>query len=177
MASISDRVEFAFIKFIHGTLMGAFVDPLIHLTSAGINEGMTVLEAGFGPGFFTLPAAEMVGPSGHLYALELNQVALDHVRRKIEEGKFANLTLLLQDVTATEFDEESIDLAFFFGIFHKFPDPTAVLQEMHRILKPEGIIAIQAGRVPTEKIIDQVEESQMFKLEHKDGKILRFVKT
>ena len=169
-------MEFKCIKFVHGTLMSASIDPISVLRSAGIQEGMKVLEAGFGPGFFTLPAAEMVGASGHLYALEISQAAFDYVEKKANDEGAENLTLLLQDVTATAFEAGTIDLCFFFGIFHKFPDPVAVLTEMHRILKPEGIMAIQTGRVPAEKIIVQVEGLRLFKFATIEGKVLKFVK-
>ena len=59
--SIHDRVEAAFITLMHKYLYSLIVNPTKMLIAAGLKEGNIVLEVGFGPGFFTFPAADIVG--------------------------------------------------------------------------------------------------------------------
>ena len=59
-----------------------------------IREGMTVLEPGPGMGFFTLPMAKMVGVSGRVIAVDVQQKMLNGLRHRAD-GTRANLTLLV----------------------------------------------------------------------------------
>jgi ubiquinone/menaquinone biosynthesis C-methylase UbiE len=177
MASLRDRIEFKFISFMHSTLYGLFVDPHETLANAGLDQGQAVLEAGFGPGFFTIPAAEIVGPEGEVYAFEINEAAYESVKKKLQEKEVTNVRLLLQDCADTELNDESIDVAFFFGIFHAFSDPAPVLREMHRLLKPAGVLSIQAGRVSPQRVASLVGATGLFRVQSQQSKILQFAKT
>ncbi len=66
--TISDRVRFAMMSFVHETLYGLIRDPVRALKAAGIEAGQRVLEVGCGPGFFTIPAARLLGDQGSLTA-------------------------------------------------------------------------------------------------------------
>ena len=69
-----DRMHFGIIKFVHETLYGLFVNPFETLGAAELREGQRVLEVGCGPGYFTIPAGEIVGATGHVDALDINPV-------------------------------------------------------------------------------------------------------
>lgn len=76
------------IRMVHdGRLMHLLVDPKRVLTGFGVERGQRVLEVGCDPGFYTVPAAEIVGASGHVYAYDTNPYAAAYVGRKA-----ANLT-------------------------------------------------------------------------------------
>jgi ubiquinone/menaquinone biosynthesis C-methylase UbiE len=63
-------MHFGIIRFVHETLYGLFVNPYNRLSTAGLKPGRNVLEVGCGPGFFTIPAAKIVGDEGFVYALD-----------------------------------------------------------------------------------------------------------
>jgi predicted methyltransferase len=70
-----DRVHFAIIRIVHENLYGLLVNPYGRLTRAGLKRGQRVIEVGCGPGFFTVPAAKIVGEAGYVYALDINAAA------------------------------------------------------------------------------------------------------
>ncbi|MHA1360918.1 MAG: SAM-dependent methyltransferase [Candidatus Helarchaeota archaeon] len=71
-------------------LYGLFRDPYKVLDAAGLEPGQRALEVGCGPGFFTIPAAHIVGEKGSVLALDINPAAVEHVRRKIKEAGVTN---------------------------------------------------------------------------------------
>jgi ubiquinone/menaquinone biosynthesis C-methylase UbiE len=176
MVSAMDKIEFKFISFMHNTLYGLFVDPYKKLRDAGIEQGQKVLEAGFGPGFFTIPAARIIGQQGEVYAFDINKAAYESVQKKLQEERVRNVRLFLRDLAETRLENKSIDRCFFFGIFHTFDDATPILHEMHRVLKESGILSIQASRVPAERIRRVVERGGLFGLKSQHSGILRFSK-
>jgi ubiquinone/menaquinone biosynthesis C-methylase UbiE len=176
--SFRERIEFWGISFMHDTMYGLFMDAETLLKPAGVKEGQKILEAGCGPGFFTIPAAEMVGEKGTVYAIDINPFAIKKVKKKITKKNINNVEPLLLDVTNTKMPEKSIDIAFFFGVIHSLTDCIdEVLSEMERILADGGILAIQKSRKKkTKEIIGLIEQSKKFKIDEETKRVLRFKK-
>jgi ubiquinone/menaquinone biosynthesis C-methylase UbiE len=156
-----DQLHFAMIRIVHETLYGIFVNPYRRLTQAGLRRGQRVLEVGCGPGFFTIPAAKIVGETGHVYALDINPAAVQYVSRKIVGSRLPNVEAKLADVTETRLGDESVDLAFLFGVMHAFKDVNKMLREMYRVLRPNGMLSIQS-RAPEKELAETVDSSGLF---------------
>jgi len=165
-----DRIEFGFIRFVHETLYGLFVNPYDRLNAAGLKPGQKVLEVGCGPGFFTIPAAKIVGDEGFVYALDLNSFAVEHVRRKVERSGQGNVKVVYADAIKTGLPEGSIDVAFLFSVIHAFSEVGEVMKEMHRVLKADGIMSIQSGW-PEQKLLDAVTANGPFHLIEKNKRL------
>jgi ubiquinone/menaquinone biosynthesis C-methylase UbiE len=123
---------------VHETLYELFRDPYEPLSVAGLEAGQRVLEVGCGPGFFTVPAAEMVGQSGSITSLDVSPTAVAHVRQKVEEAGVTNVEVLLRNAADTGLPGESFDLVFVFGLGHVVGDLENIWTELHRLLKPGG---------------------------------------
>ncbi len=67
------------------------------LREAGLRPGMTVVDYGSGPGLITLHAAEMVGPTGRVYALDIHEGMVSLVESRAADAGLANVTTLLND--------------------------------------------------------------------------------
>ena len=174
--SVYDKVHFKMISFIHDTLYGLFVNPYKLLKEAGLKSGQKVLEVGCGPGFFTVPAAEIVGEKGRVYALDVNPAAVENVRRKISKKGLKNVEVLLADAGKTGLPDESIDIAFLFGVIHALDDVDAVMQEMHRVLKSSGILSIQKSWWSEKRLLDAVTKNNLFSFREKTGRVFKFEK-
>jgi len=175
--SVYDRVHSRIVFFVHDTLYGLFVNPYKLLNAAGLKPGQKVLEVGCGPGFFTIPAAKIVGEKGKVYALDVDPVAVETVRRKVEEKDLNNIEVILADASATPLPGESIDLAFLFGVVHALGDVDAVMCEMHRVLKAKGVLSIQRSWWSEKKLLDAVTKNSLFSFCAKTARVFNFEKT
>lgn len=165
--SLSDRIHFRMIAFVHEALYSLFRDPYRVLNAAGLKPGQNVLEVGCGPGFFTIPAARIVGEEGSVYALDITPLAAESVQRKIEKESMANVKTILADAAQTGLPDQSFDLAFVFGFVHTVGDLGDIWTELHRLLKPGGILAVEGRLRPSSELFHPVK---------RQGKIAQFRK-
>lgn len=143
--SLSDRIHFGMMSLVHETLYGLFRDPYKALKAAGLEPGQRVLEVGCGPGFFTVPAARMVGEEGYVCALDISPLALGRVRGKVDEAGVSNVETMLADAAQTGLPDQSFDLVFVFGLGRPVGDMESILVELHRLLKPGSVLAVEGG--------------------------------
>jgi len=165
--SISDRLHFKMMSFVHETLYGLFRDPYEALNAAGLMPGQKVLEVGCGPGFFTAPAARIVGQTGSVHALDINRLAIEKVQQKIEEEGVTNVKTILADAAQTGLPDQSFDLVLLFGFAHSAGNVENILTELHRILKPAGTLSTEGRLWPT---------SDLFQPVKRQGRIFQFRK-
>jgi ubiquinone/menaquinone biosynthesis C-methylase UbiE len=152
------KVAFLTITFMHDNpLLPFFKNPYKLLEAAGLKKGQKVLEVGCGPGFFTIPAAHIVGEEGRVYALDVNPYAIERVRGKIARGGIKNVVPLLANAADTGLPERSIDLAFLVGLGYIAGGLKNVLFEIHRILRPGGVLSFENTRGSREKLVEEVE--------------------
>ena len=103
-----------------------------------VAAGDTVVDLGCGPGFFTLPLAEMVGDGGRVIAVDVQQGMLDLLRARAET---AGLDSRIQTYLATPDAPLAIgpaDLVLAFWVLHEAPDQERLLADAHGLLRPGG---------------------------------------
>ncbi len=103
-----------------------------------IQPGMKVMDIGCGPGFFTLPMAEMVGPSGTVIAIDVQREMLDLVEQKSERIGLADRIWFHQSKSDTIDLQEQADFILSFYMVHEVPDRDAFLSEIANLLVPQG---------------------------------------
>jgi len=107
-----------------------------------LKPGMVVADLGAGPGVFTLPLAKAVSPGGKVYAVEIDQEFLDHIKRKTQEQNVANTVLVLGKFSDPNLPAKDVDLAFFHDVLHHVEDRAGYLKSLATYIKPSGRIAI-----------------------------------
>jgi len=107
-----------------------------------IKEGMTVLDLGCGPGFFTIDIAQMVGRSGRVIAADLQEGMLRKINDKIQGTELETRITLHQCGAGTIGLSEPVDFILAFYMLHEIPDQGALFNEMGAILKPNGRLLI-----------------------------------
>ena len=169
------RFAFQCIRFMHDNfLIRRFRDPFEILKSMGIKPGDKVLEIGCGPGFFTLPAAQILGPQGRVVALDVNPFAVDYVTDKLAKRNIEKAKAVHANASDTGLSDDSIDLAFFIGVPHVSGGLGPVVKELRRVLRPTGRIAFHYGRWSPESLVSQMN-GLGFELSETRGKVGVFV--
>ncbi len=110
--------------------------------SAHVPNGARILDIATGRGAVLFPAAEAVGPQGHVTGIDLSKEMVEETRRQIENRKLKNVEIQVMDAEHLEFPDGAFDFVFCsFAIFF-FPQLERALSEMMRVLKPGGRIAV-----------------------------------
>ena len=100
--------------------------------------GMTVIDCGCGPGFFTLPLAEMVGPGGRVVAVDLQPAMLERLRLRAERAGLADRITLHRCSTDALGELPAADAALAFYMVHEVPDVARFFAELSGALRPGG---------------------------------------
>ncbi len=107
-----------------------------------IREGMTVLDMGCGPGFFTIEIAKLLNGTGKVIAADLQAGMLEKVRQKITGTELEQRITLHKCQSETIGITEKVDFVLAFYVVHEVPDQDKLFQELKSILKPSGKIFI-----------------------------------
>ena len=116
--------------------------PDLLLRALHIRPGATVADIGSGTGYFTWRLAQQVGPTGKVYAVDVQQSMLDLTRKRVEEHKLTNVEYVLATDKSPRLPERSVDLVFIAYAYHEFGDPEAIMAGIRRALKPGGRVVI-----------------------------------
>ena len=107
-----------------------------------VKKGMTVLDVGCGPGYFTIEMAKLVGINGKVIAADLQEGMLQIVKAKIQN------TLLEKIITTVKCDKdkinvsEKVDFILCFYMVHEVPDKEKFFSELKNGLNKDGCVLI-----------------------------------
>jgi ubiquinone/menaquinone biosynthesis C-methylase UbiE len=118
------------------------IDPDDTLRAAGIAPGHVVIDLGCGPGFFTLPAADLAGGAGKVFAVDVQPQMLELVRRRAVESGKRTVEIVLSHESDVPLASEIADRVFIAFVLHETDSPAAFLQEARRLLRPGGEVAV-----------------------------------
>jgi ubiquinone/menaquinone biosynthesis C-methylase UbiE len=169
-------LAFWMINLMHDNpLLPLVKNPYRLLESAGLRAGQKVLEVGCGPGFFTIPAAKIVGDKGLIYAIDINQRAIKRIEGKMRKYGIKNIRPILGNASDSGLQDNSIDLAFVFGLRYIAGGLNNLVSGMHRVLKDRGVLSFEKTSGASEKLVNEVERAGFVKIE-KRGRIFIFAK-
>lgn len=117
--------------------------------ACGLKPGVTVADVGAGTGLFSRLFAVEVGPKGKVYAVDIAQKFLDHIKKSAEELKLTNIETVRCTDTSCELPAESVDVVFICDTYHHFEFPYRTMASIHKALKPGGrVVVIDFHRIP-----------------------------
>lgn len=145
------------------------------LREVGIQTGFRVLDFGCGPGSYVPVVSELVGPSGRVYALDIHPLAVESVNRLASGRGLTNVETVLSDCR-TGLPDEFVDVALLYDIYHDLAEPEAVLKEIHRVLKPDGVLSFNDHHMKGEEIVAKIGAGELFRLAEKGRMTYRFSK-
>ncbi len=112
------------------------------LRSLGVGAGKVVADLGCGPGFFTLPASELVGPSGKVFAVDVQQEMVDDLRSRLAQQGITNVVVRRSSELEPSIPQRSVDLALLAFMLHEIDQRSTFLLAAKRLLRDDGRIAV-----------------------------------
>ena len=131
-----------------------------------VREGMIVLEPGCGMGYFTLPLARMVGPSGRVVAVDLQQKMLSVLSRRARKAGLLD-RIELRRVNADGLGVEDlageVDFAAAIHVVHEMPDQSSFFTCIMKVLKPGGNLLViePRGHVSQDKFTQTLAAAEV----------------
>jgi ubiquinone/menaquinone biosynthesis C-methylase UbiE len=114
-------------------------NPSAFINRFDIHPGVSVLDLGSGPGFWTFPFAEKVGAQGAVWALDVSREMLDELARRNPPRQ---VHLLQSELPKIDLPDASFDLIWTAFVFHEVTPPQKLAEEIFRVVKAEGAAAV-----------------------------------
>jgi len=112
-----------------------------------LDPGLTAADIGAGTGYFSFRLAEQVGPTGKVYAVDIQQEMLDVVAERMKKSKVENIEPVLGEVDDPKLPEASVDAILLVDVYHEFEFPYEMTAAMVRALRPGGRIVFVEYRL------------------------------
>lgn len=169
------NLDFRFMSFGY-KFRDFFLPRKNTLAEVDIKPGFSILDYGCGPGSYATVAAQLVGNSGKVYALDIHPLAVQRVQKIAAKKGLTNIETILSDC-ATGLPDESMDVVLLYDILHGLNEPDEVLAELHRVLKPDGILSFNDHHLKEEnEIISRITGKGLFQLSRKGERVYNFRK-
>ena len=149
--------------------------PATWLEEAGVVENMNILDYGCGPGAYTVAAAKMMNSTGSVLALDIHPLAIKMVKKKAEKHNLSNISTIMPGKN-TGLPSQSIDVILLYDVFHMFSNKKQILNEIHRILKPEGKLSFSDHHMKEHEVKRIFDKSDQFYIAEKGMYTITFCK-
>lgn len=132
-----------------------------------LKPGQVVADIGAGSGVITMMIAQEVGPTGKVYAVDIQQEMLDLLGDKLKNRDIRNIELVLGTAMSPKLSPDSLDLAIMVDVYHEFEFPYEMMLELSKAMKPGGRIAfVEYRREDPDvaiKLVHKMSEAQVKK--------------
>ena len=125
--------------------MEGFLHPETLIKEFSVKKGMSVADFGCGAGYFALHIAKVVTDEGKVFALDVQQSALESVRSRAQQEGIYNIETIWSDLEIEEgstLPEQSQDIVLIANVLFQAPDKKAILKEARRVVKRAGSVII-----------------------------------
>lgn len=150
-AQLGSRPAEEWIKTLDGPVRvaGMKIDEVV--SALKLQPGQTVADIGAGSGLLEVPLARAVGPTGRIYAVEIDAGFFPEIRKRAAEARVTNVETVLGKFTDPALPVKSIDLALFNDVIHHVEHRAEYLKTLAGYLAPSGRIAVvdfEGGKGP-----------------------------
>jgi 2-polyprenyl-3-methyl-5-hydroxy-6-metoxy-1,4-benzoquinol methylase len=136
-----------------------------NILSPYVGEGMTVLDYGCAMGYFSIPLAKMVGASGKVICVDVQEKMLKVLKNRARKAGVSDRIethLCNERMQCLENLEGKIDFALAFAVVHEVADPYSLFKELSAAIKPSGkiLVAEPTGRASDNDFAKTIETAQ-----------------
>ena len=172
MDKVESNLGFRFMAFGY-KFRDLFRPRMVILKEVEIKPRDHVLDYGCGPGSYISRLAELVGKDGNIYGLDIHPLAIQSVQRIASTKQLTNVETICSDCK-TGLPDNRLDAVLLYDVFHKLSEQDAVLEEMHRVLKPNGVLSFSDHHMGEDEIVSKVTKSGLFRLSRKGKRTYSF---
>ncbi len=108
----------------------------------GVDAGDHVVDLGAGDGYFLPYLAEAVGPSGRVYAVDVDANVILDLTRTVDDAGLENVEIVLGDYHDPRLPDHSIDLVLLVNSYHHIEQRPAYFERLQVDLEPAGRVAV-----------------------------------
>ena len=116
--------------------------PSKAIAALGIKPGDVVADVGAGSGYYTVRLAERVGPTGRVFATDIQPEMLSLLRTRVSRARLDNVELVLSADADPRLPEGLFDLVLMVDVYHELARPQEVLRKLRASLKPDGRLVL-----------------------------------
>jgi protein-L-isoaspartate O-methyltransferase len=117
----------------------------------GVRPGAAVADVGAGWGFFTSRLSRIVGPSGRVVAIDIDEGMIATLRTRAQEEALGNVEIVKGDAGDTHLSDGFLDAVLIVNAYHEMREHQAMLDKIRRALKPDGHLVIVEPISPTHR--------------------------
>jgi len=139
--------------FVMDNFIRRLISPPEKKISRFVTPGIVTADIGCGPGYFTVPMAELVGSNGKVYAADADPRSVNALKRKLGERGLQNV-VEAQTTSAASLEfipDRSVDFAFSNDVLCCMVDHRGAIAEIKRILKPRGLCYLSVTKLYRKK--------------------------
>ena len=126
--------------------------PSKAIEALDLKPGMVVADIGAGSGYYTSRLAAKVGPSGRVYATDIQAGMIALLTERVKAEGLTNVATVLGTMDDPRLPPRAIDLAIMVDVYHELQAPQLFLQRLHEALKPGGRLVLVEFRKEDPKI-------------------------
>ncbi len=108
----------------------------------GIGAGDRIADIGAGGGYFTFPFADAVGPTGRVYAVDVDDILIAYLDERVREERRENVVVVRGAYDDPILPDGEIDLVFLANTYHHIEDRPAYFRRVQTDLAPGGRVAL-----------------------------------
>jgi len=112
------------------------------LDAIGIRPGMVVADVGAGTGYMSLRLAKRVGPSGHVYANDIQPEMLMRLRQNAVKAGLTNIETVQGEEADPKLPAGRMDLVLLVDVYHEFSKPRQMIDKIRESMKPDGRLVL-----------------------------------
>jgi serine/threonine protein kinase/SAM-dependent methyltransferase len=116
--------------------------PVEVLAALGLRPGEHVADIGSGTGYFTVPVAKLVGPSGRVWAVEIDEVKLDFLRQRLETEGLENVIPTLVSGDDHGLPAAGVDTILLVNTYRCLENRREYARKLRTALAPEGRVVV-----------------------------------
>ena len=154
-----------FLWYLESSSRDEWQKPDEVLEALELVEGNVIADIGAGGGYFTEKLASRVGPTGHVYATDVQAVMIKKLQERVAKRSLTNVTVVHGEFDNPNLPSASCDWVFFSSVYKEIDERPAYMRKVRDVLKKNGRVAIleyrpdAAGPGPPRR--DRLPEAQV----------------